>query len=76
MCGNTESVKFMSEWLHLWRERSFQAIKASNNIGKSNMQEDDEDFCESDFDSENIDGEDSLKNVLLVTGPIGVYKKF
>ncbi|XVE60338.1 hypothetical protein DITRI_Ditri05aG0121100 [Diplodiscus trichospermus] len=74
VCGNTESVKFMSEWLHLWRERSFQAIKASNNIDKSSMQEDDNDFCQSDFDSENIDGEDSLKNVLLVTGPIGSGK--
>ncbi|XWS25152.1 hypothetical protein CRYUN_Cryun27aG0046100 [Craigia yunnanensis] len=74
VCGNIESVKFMSEWLRLWRERSFQAIKASNNIDKNNMQEDDDNFCESDFDSENIDGEDSLKNVLLVTGPIGSGK--
>ncbi|XP_022773235.1 uncharacterized protein LOC111315628 isoform X3 [Durio zibethinus] len=74
VCGNTVSVKFMNEWLRLWRERSFQAIKASNNVNKSNMQEDDDNFCESDFDSENIDGEDSLKNVLLVTGPIGSGK--
>ncbi|XP_022748659.1 uncharacterized protein LOC111298179 isoform X2 [Durio zibethinus] len=74
VCGNAESVKFMSEWLHLWRERSFQAIKVFNNNGKSNMQEDDDDFCESDFDSENTDGGDSLKNVLLVTGPIGSGK--
>ncbi|XVF36894.1 hypothetical protein REPUB_Repub19eG0098200 [Reevesia pubescens] len=74
VCGNTESVKFLSEWLRLWHERSFQAIKASNNIDKSNMQEDDGDFYESDFDSENIDEEDSLKNVLLVTGPIGSGK--
>ncbi|XVF39345.1 hypothetical protein PTKIN_Ptkin01aG0027300 [Pterospermum kingtungense] len=74
VCGNSEPVKFMSEWLRLWRERNFQASKSSNDIGKSNIEEDDEDFCESDFDSENIDGEDSLKNVLLVTGPIGSGK--
>ncbi|XVF64588.1 hypothetical protein PTKIN_Ptkin09bG0180600 [Pterospermum kingtungense] len=61
VCGNTESVKFMSEWLHLWRERSFPAIKACNSIDKSNMLEHDEDYCESDFDSENIDGEDRPK---------------
>ncbi|XP_022768199.1 uncharacterized protein LOC111312307 isoform X1 [Durio zibethinus] len=74
VCGNTESVKFMSEWLHIWRERSFQAIKAIDNFDKGNMQEDDDDYCESDFDSENIDEENSLKNVLLVTGPIGSGK--
>ncbi|KAK6257507.1 hypothetical protein QUC31_000966 [Theobroma cacao] len=74
VCGNTESVKFMSEWLRLWHERSFQAIKASNNNDEGNIQEDDDNCCESDFDSENIDGEDRLKNVLLVTGPIGSGK--
>ncbi|XP_039015573.1 ATPase family AAA domain-containing protein 5-like [Hibiscus syriacus] len=73
VCGNTESVKFMSEWLRLWHERRFQAIKASNNIDKGNLLEDD-DYCGSDFDSENIDGENILKNVLLVTGPIGSGK--
>ncbi|OMO55522.1 hypothetical protein COLO4_35941 [Corchorus olitorius] len=72
VCGNTESVKFMSEWLHQWREGSFQAVKASNNIDNGNMQEDDYICSESDFDSENFNGEDSLKKVLLVTGPIGM----
>lgn len=67
----------MSDWLRLWRERSFRAIKASNNIDKQSMQEDsDDDFCGSGSDSKNIDEEDSLKNVLLVTGPVGVYKNF
>ncbi|XP_021284558.1 uncharacterized protein LOC110416794 isoform X2 [Herrania umbratica] len=74
VCGNTESVKFMSEWLHLWHERSFQAIKAFNNNDEGNIQEDDDNGCESDFDSENMDGEHRLKNVLLVTGPTGSGK--
>ncbi|KAG4194273.1 hypothetical protein ERO13_A06G043800v2 [Gossypium hirsutum] len=75
VCGNIESVKFMSDWLRLWCKRSFRAIKASNNIDKQSMQEDsDDDFCASGSDSENIDEEDSLKNVLLVTGPIGSGK--
>ncbi|GMJ02437.1 hypothetical protein like AT1G77620 [Hibiscus trionum] len=73
VCGNTESVKFMSEWLRLWRERSSQAIKSSNNIDTGNALEDD-DYCDSDFDSENIAEENSLKNVLLVTGPVGSGK--
>ncbi|KAL1164151.1 hypothetical protein V6Z11_A06G051200 [Gossypium hirsutum] len=65
VCGNIESVKFMSDWLRL----------CSNNIDKQSMQEDsDDDFCASGSDSENIDEEDSLKNVLLVTGPIGSGK--
>ncbi|KAH1057489.1 hypothetical protein J1N35_035554 [Gossypium stocksii] len=65
----------MSDWLCLWRKRSFRAIKASNNIDKQSMQEDsDDDFCASGSDSENIDEADSLKNVLLVTGPIGSGK--
>lgn len=67
----------MSEWLHLWREGRFPATKACNNIDESNMQEEeDDDYCENDFDSENIDGEDHLKNVLLVIGPSGVCIKF
>ncbi|KAK8594060.1 hypothetical protein V6N13_125870 [Hibiscus sabdariffa] len=73
VCGNTESVKLMSEWLRLWRERSSQAIKSSNKIDTGNVLEDD-DYCESDFDSENIAEENSLKNVLLVAGPVGSGK--
>ncbi|KAK8552276.1 hypothetical protein V6N12_040881 [Hibiscus sabdariffa] len=72
VCGNTESVKFMNEWLHLWRKRRSLSIKASDNIDNRNLQEDDEDFCESESD----DDENRLKNILLVTGPIGDLADF
>ncbi|XP_031281321.1 uncharacterized protein LOC116139808 isoform X1 [Pistacia vera] len=69
VCGNNESVKFLSDWLHLWREREFRTIKDSSGSDKCSLQDD----YEIDSDSENID-EDGLKNVLLVTGPVGSGK--
>lgn len=70
ICGNGEAVKFISEWLYLWHEKgsqtwsSFEDQTTVNNIEYSSSQ--------SNADSENTDGEISLKNVLLVTGPVGV----
>ncbi|KAL5776969.1 hypothetical protein ACOSP7_009895 [Xanthoceras sorbifolium] len=73
VCGNTQSVKFMSEWLHLWHERDFRAIKDSSGSDKCSMQDNDHDYYGIDSDSENVNG-DSLKNVLLVVGPVGSGK--
>ncbi|GLT47100.1 hypothetical protein SLA2020_208190 [Shorea laevis] len=76
VCGNNEAVKFLSDWLHLWHERDVQSIKDSSKVDKCNVQDDDDDYecCQYDSDSANINGEDSLKNVLLVTGPVGCGK--
>jgi hypothetical protein len=60
-------VKFLSDWLHCWHERGFQTSKDRTDGDHSDMQ--DADYRCSD--SEDID--EGLKNVLLVTGPVGVY---
>ncbi|KAJ1388107.1 P-loop containing nucleoside triphosphate hydrolase [Sesbania bispinosa] len=76
VCGNDEAVNFLRDWLHLWHERRYQSRKDASNRDKSNMQDGDDDynFSHSDYDSEDMDGEDSLQNVLLITGPIGSGK--
>ncbi|KAK3230659.1 hypothetical protein Dsin_002540 [Dipteronia sinensis] len=73
VCGNNQSVKFMSEWLHLWYERDFRAIKDSLYGDKGSMQDNDHDYYGIDSDSENVN-EDRMKNVLLVIGPVGSGK--
>ena len=53
----------------MWHERGFQISKVRTDGDQCDMQEDDY-RCS---DSEDIDEEPGLKNVLLVTGPVGVY---
>ncbi|KAA0045241.1 putative P-loop containing nucleoside triphosphate hydrolases superfamily protein [Cucumis melo var. makuwa] len=74
VCGNLESVKFLSEWLHLWYERNSQNKK--DFAGGNKFQKQDKNgYCsQSDSDYESPDGEDGLKNVLLVTGSSGSGK--
>lgn len=71
VCGNVESVKFLSEWLRLWHDRDSQSIKDSSISNKGNNLDEDDDYCGCTSDSDDND-ENRLKNVLLVTGPIGV----
>ncbi|KAL3504157.1 hypothetical protein ACH5RR_033998 [Cinchona calisaya] len=74
ICGNGEAVKFISEWLYLWHEKGSQTGKSSFHDEKIVGHGIDY-FCyQSDTDSENMDEEMSLKNVLLVTGPVGSGK--
>lgn len=73
VCGNGESVNFLSEWLRLWHERGSRSSKDLS-VGKNlAVRDGDYDCYQSDCDSENRDEDSSLKNVLLVTGPVGVY---
>ncbi|KAG8378276.1 hypothetical protein BUALT_Bualt08G0120700 [Buddleja alternifolia] len=74
ICGNGESVTFLSEWLHLWHKRGSLASRSCINEDKSIVRDVDDDYQQSDSDSDTIDGEESLKNVLLVTGPVGSGK--
>ncbi|KAK2979085.1 LOW QUALITY PROTEIN: hypothetical protein RJ640_026035, partial [Escallonia rubra] len=73
ICGNRKSVKFLSEWLHLWHEKGVRTSQFSDNGNKGIMLDADYNFERSDSDSEDVNGETVLKNVLLVTGPVGVY---
>ncbi|EOA33492.1 hypothetical protein CARUB_v10019687mg [Capsella rubella] len=74
VCGNTESVKVMNEWLRQWHERGFQPSKDFLSSDEDKSQDADYNCSESDCDSENIGAEDCLKNVLLIVGPAGSGK--
>lgn len=71
VCGNDKPVMFLSEWLHTWRQGR-QASKDSSAGDECDMQDTDYNSWQSDSDSEGINGSPSLKNVLLITGPVGV----
>lgn len=72
ICGNCESVKLLNEWLHLWHEKGSRTNKCSTDIDNWIMQGVDLNYCPTDSDSEDADENNCLKNVLLVTGPVGV----
>ncbi|CAH1425734.1 unnamed protein product [Lactuca virosa] len=74
ICGNNESVKFLSEWLCLWYEKGSRNSKCSTDNDNWIMQGFDLNYSPTDSDSESTDEETSLKNVLLVTGPVGSGK--
>ncbi|RDX85315.1 hypothetical protein CR513_33515, partial [Mucuna pruriens] len=73
VCGNKEAMNFINDWLHLWHEKNCPCRKDSSNKDHSNRQDDDDDYIcsDSEYISEDINEEDSLQNVLLITGPIG-----
>ncbi|KAK6114842.1 hypothetical protein DH2020_007111 [Rehmannia glutinosa] len=72
ICGNGESVEFLSEWLHLWHKRGSLTSRGCINEDYSIVQDIDHDYQQSDSDTNG--SEESLKNVLLVTGPVGSGK--
>ncbi|GMH21840.1 hypothetical protein Nepgr_023683 [Nepenthes gracilis] len=74
VCGNSEAVGIINEWLHLWHERHFPASKKFLNDEKSIVQEGDYDCFDSSSDAENMEDTAGLKNVLLVMGPVGSGK--
>ncbi|KAI5394394.1 uncharacterized protein LOC127092501 isoform X2 [Lathyrus oleraceus] len=73
VCGNSESLKFLSDWLHLWHERRYQNKKGSSNKDHSDIPNVDSDYNCPDGGYASKD-EGSLKNVLLITGPVGSGK--
>ncbi|KAL3638815.1 hypothetical protein CASFOL_016722 [Castilleja foliolosa] len=72
ICGNGESVKFLSEWLHLWHKKGSLTSRGCIDGDQSSVQDIDDDYQQSDSDTDS--GEESLKNVLLLTGPVGSGK--
>ncbi|XP_050212317.1 uncharacterized protein LOC126662589 isoform X2 [Mercurialis annua] len=70
ICGNYDSVKFLSEWLLNWCQKGPQAGIECSGTDEYDIQ--DPDYHSSD--SETISEEDSLKNILLITGPVGSGK--
>lgn len=74
VCGNNESVKFLSEWLQHWHERDSRISKEVVDCVMGDMEDNNYLCSESDSDSENKHEKAGPKNVLLVTGPIGSGK--
>ncbi|XP_057974939.1 uncharacterized protein LOC131162458 isoform X2 [Malania oleifera] len=74
VCGNGESVKFLNEWLRLWHERDSHTIKNSATGETGIMPDVDFDYQGSESDSEDVNEDARLKNVLLITGPVGSGK--
>ncbi|KAK1416701.1 hypothetical protein QVD17_25817 [Tagetes erecta] len=74
ICGNSESVKSLNEWLQVWHEKGSRTNKCSTDDNNWIMQDVDLNYCPSDCESEYSNEENDLKNVLLVTGPVGCGK--
>ncbi|KAI4337809.1 hypothetical protein L6164_016181 [Bauhinia variegata] len=76
VCGNDESVHVLGDWLHLWHEKCYQRRRDSSHGDRSNLQyaNNDYNYTDSDSDSEYLNEEDTLQNVLLITGPTGSGK--
>ncbi|PWA92896.1 P-loop containing nucleoside triphosphate hydrolases superfamily protein [Artemisia annua] len=73
ICGNFESVKLLNEWLHLWQEKGSRTNRCPTDNDNQIMQDIDLNYCPSDSGSD-TEEETNLKNVLLVTGPVGSGK--
>ncbi|CAA0809944.1 P-loop containing nucleoside triphosphate hydrolases superfamily protein [Striga hermonthica] len=70
ICGNGDSVECLSEWLHNWHKTGTQTSRGC--INGDHSKDSDLDYVDSDSDTDSV--EESLKNVLLVTGPVGSGK--
>ncbi|XP_055829542.1 uncharacterized protein LOC129898855 isoform X2 [Solanum dulcamara] len=71
VCGNSEPVKLLSEWLHLWHEKASRTSKSCIHSDSDTLQDFSDSLYESEADSTN---EEQLKNVFLVSGPVGSGK--
>lgn len=71
VCGNSKSVMFLNDWLRSWHDRVFGSDKENN----STSEDDDWDVFQDESETVSKDVErDGLKNVLLLTGPVGCGK--
>lgn len=71
VCGNSKSVMFLNDWLRSWHDRVFGSDKENNNT----IQDDDWSVFQDDSETLSKDTEaGGLKNVLLLTGPVGCGK--
>ncbi|CAL4913667.1 unnamed protein product [Urochloa decumbens] len=66
VCGNSEHVKFLSEWLKGWDERGHKIGAANGDINDSSYQD--------ESDADYSDDTSDCENVLLITGPVGCGK--
>ncbi|KAG8096692.1 hypothetical protein GUJ93_ZPchr0013g37188 [Zizania palustris] len=69
VCGNTEHVKFLSEWLKGWDERGHKMKQSGVSKGNINGSS-----CEDGSDTDYSENASDYENVLLITGPVGCGK--
>ncbi|XP_057873994.2 uncharacterized protein LOC131079969 isoform X1 [Cryptomeria japonica] len=74
VCGNSEQVMFLNDWLRCWHERVFGSDKDQTNESDSNVQDEDWGSFQDEEETLSKDGEDGLKNISLLTGPVGCGK--
>ncbi|EPS60379.1 hypothetical protein M569_14423, partial [Genlisea aurea] len=72
ICGNVESVESITEWLQRWHRKDISTKLFPMDDDDSVKCDLDDSYQQSDSDA--CDTEDILKNVLLVTGPVGSGK--
>ncbi|XP_072974028.1 uncharacterized protein [Typha angustifolia] len=74
VCGNSESIQFLGEWLKGWHE-SGRKGKKDHKFDEQIGNEDAEDSLYKDeYDMDEMDDATNIKNVLLITGPVGSGK--
>nr|CAB3496421.1 unnamed protein product [Digitaria exilis] len=66
VCGNSEHVKFLSDWLKGWDERGHKTGAATRDTNDSSYQD--------ESDTDYSDDTSDCDNVLLITGPVGCGK--
>ncbi|KAF0913990.1 hypothetical protein E2562_026373 [Oryza meyeriana var. granulata] len=69
VCGNTEHVKFLSEWLKGWDERGHKSKQHIVANGSMNGR-----YCQDGSDIDYSEDASDYENVLLITGPVGCGK--
>ncbi|XP_008802093.2 uncharacterized protein LOC103716027 [Phoenix dactylifera] len=74
VCGNSESIRSLSEWLKSWHERGRQSSQNCKSGEKCAIEESEDSLYENDSDRDDREDAAILKNVLLITGPVGSGK--
>eukprot|EP00250_Pteridium_aquilinum_P013130 c21149_g3_i1 orf=298-2211(+) len=81
VCGNKESVQFLSTWLQSWQTRnallmgSTEGDMSHRRVANDDVSDEDRACSEEDSDcSENSSLDYLLQNVLVLTGPVGCGK--
>lgn len=67
VCGNSEHVKFLNEWLKGWDERGHRNKQNIVTNGSMNGRS-----CQDGSDTDYSEDASDYENVLLITGPVGV----
>ncbi|KAH9311969.1 hypothetical protein KI387_027004, partial [Taxus chinensis] len=74
VCGNSQPVMFLNDWLHCWHGRVFGSDKDLTKENDNSIRDEDWGCFQDEEETLSKDAEDGLKNILLLTGPVGCGK--